>query len=659
MSSKYFYLLLLFSYLTYQNLYGQAKYVDSLKRLYRENMPDTAKVNIYNRIFFHYIFYRLDSAYIYSNQTYILAKKIDYPLGLSMYYNNLSIVNRLEGEYEEGMANLLLALKINEKIGHELGVGNNYVNLGLVYATQRKYQDALHYYKKGLSIKKRFRDKVGVSYCLRDMADAYLGLKDYKEAEKLLIEVINLDARPLLTFGAIKSLGILAYQKKDYKKATEYLENSIEGLKKHDVFNLPIVYTYLGRIATETQQREKALEFYQKALELATEYKNVEEIKNIYWEFYLYYEQKNDLKNALSFLKLYNTKEDSLHNHNTTEKITRIGNNYAIKKQQEKINAFEIEKKNTAEKNQMFVIFSTLTILGIFTTLVVVWNKNKNKKKFIKVLQMQKNIVEERNEEVNQQREEIIALNDSLSQKVDERTKELQFAIESLVKRNEDLAQFSYIVSHNMRAPIATILGLLSIVEDEKIASPVNQHVMLHLEKTALAFDALIKDLDNILTIRDNSNNTKEVVIWSNLWYEIEKTFQKEIQINKITINRSFKVKIVHAHRGYLQNILSNLLQNAIKFRDEQRYLEIDVMTYEENNLIYFVMQDSGIGIDLSKVDEYKIFGLYQRMHTHVEGKGLGLYLVKTQIEAMNGSISIESELNVGTKITFSLPKIT
>lgn len=647
----------LFFYTVLTQMYGQQRYVDSLKRLYKEEMLDTTKVNLYNRIFFHYIFYKLDSAYLYANQTYILAKKIDYQLGLSMYYNNLSIINRLEGEYEEAVANVLKALVINEKIKHELGIGNNYVNMGLIYATQRKFREALNYYEKGLKIKRKFKDRTGITYCLNDMADAYLGLKEYDKAEQFLIEVINMNTRPLLTFGAMKSLGIIAYQKGNYEKATAYLESSIKGLEKHDVFRLPISYTYLGRIAIKTQKYQEAINLFKKSLMLAKEYKNAEEIKNIYWELYLYYEQKQDLKNALDFLKLYSTKKDSLYNHITSEKINRLNNNYALKKQQEKINTFEIEKKNTAERNRIFIIFSIIIILGVSITLAIVLIKNKNKKELIKILKTQKLVVEERNEEVNQQREEIISLNDSLSQKVDERTKELQFAIESLVKRNEDLAQFSYIVSHNMRAPIATILGLLSIVEQEQILSLINKHVMAHLEKTALAFDTLIKDLDNILTIRENQNKIKEVVIWSNLWYDTEKVFQKEIQQNKAIIKTDFKTKTITTYKDYLQNILIHLLQNSIKFRDEERYLQINVSSYEDKNNVYFAIQDTGMGIDLSKVDDYKIFGLYQRMHTHVDGKGLGLYLVKTQIETMNGNISITSKINEGTTITFSLPK--
>jgi signal transduction histidine kinase len=93
---------------------------------------------------------------------------------------------------------------------------------------------------------------------------------------------------------------------------------------------------------------------------------------------------------------------------------------------------------------------------------------------------------------------------------------------------------------------------------------------------------------------------------------------------------------------------LYNLISNAIKYRDPDRSPVIDIKTEKLADEIRLTVSDNGLGIDTS-VHRDKLFTLYSRFHTHLEGKGLGLYLVKTQITAMGGRIEIESEVNKGS----------
>jgi signal transduction histidine kinase len=107
--------------------------------------------------------------------------------------------------------------------------------------------------------------------------------------------------------------------------------------------------------------------------------------------------------------------------------------------------------------------------------------------------------------------------------------------------------------------------------------------------------------------------------------------------------------------RSYVQSILFNLLTNAIKYRSPHRPLEIEVFSYQEGNFICLGVQDNGLGIDLEKYQD-KLFGMYKRFHQHIDGKGLGLHLVKTQIEALGGSIAVESAKGEGTTFKVMFP---
>jgi signal transduction histidine kinase len=107
--------------------------------------------------------------------------------------------------------------------------------------------------------------------------------------------------------------------------------------------------------------------------------------------------------------------------------------------------------------------------------------------------------------------------------------------------------------------------------------------------------------------------------------------------------------------RSYVQSILYNLVSNAIKYRSPDRPLQIDVHTFPEGGFICLEVKDNGLGIDLEK-NQQKMFGMYKRFHKQIPGKGLGLHLVKTQIEAVGGSIAVESEKGKGTTFKVLFP---
>ena len=100
-----------------------------------------------------------------------------------------------------------------------------------------------------------------------------------------------------------------------------------------------------------------------------------------------------------------------------------------------------------------------------------------------------------------------------------------------------------------------------------------------------------------------------------------------------------------------MESILLNLISNAIKYRSTERKLKISIKALAKENYVNLEIEDNGIGIDLTKNND-KIFGLYQRFHNYPDSKGLGLYLVKSQVEAMGGTIEVESFVNKGTKFT-------
>lgn len=264
----------------------------------------------------------------------------------------------------------------------------------------------------------------------------------------------------------------------------------------------------------------------------------------------------------------------------------------------------------------------------------------------------------EKDEDLKQQREEFEALHNDLESKINERTMELQSAAENLLQRNKDLEEFSYIVSHNLRAPVANMLGLASLFKRTELSQEQHKELIPHLEDSAKKLDTTIRDLNEVLSIRNSAMKSREHIDVAETFNFIKKGLRNEIQENKVEIQTDFsETPALYTVKGYIESILYNLLSNAIKYRSPDRPPQVSLRTYAEEEYDCLTVTDNGLGIDLKASDTYKIFGLYQRMHTHTEGKGFGLYLVQTQVESLNGKIEVESKIGKGTTFKVYLKK--
>jgi signal transduction histidine kinase len=106
--------------------------------------------------------------------------------------------------------------------------------------------------------------------------------------------------------------------------------------------------------------------------------------------------------------------------------------------------------------------------------------------------------------------------------------------------------------------------------------------------------------------------------------------------------------------KSYLHSIFFNLISNSIKYRRHDVKPVIEIVSSKKENGIELLFRDNGLGIDMARKGE-EIFGLYKRFHPHIEGKGVGLYMVKTQVETLGGRISLTSEVNKGTEFKILL----
>lgn len=257
---------------------------------------------------------------------------------------------------------------------------------------------------------------------------------------------------------------------------------------------------------------------------------------------------------------------------------------------------------------------------------------------------------------IEEQRNLLFAQNKSLSTELVEKNKELTETNNELIKHNNELRQFSYTVSHNLRGPVASLMGLMKLFQPEHLTAG-NQEIFQHIGSSTQRLDNIIKDLGKIIDIRHDIFQIRQQI---NLEHEIEEilgVLGREIESNSISIDINLsRGALLYSVRPMVHSILYNLISNAIKYRSSDRKPTITIETEEDEKFYVLKVSDNGLGIDLNR-DRDNMFKLYKRFHHHTEGKGLGLYLVKLQAEALGGSISVESEVNRYTTFTVKLKK--
>ena len=273
-------------------------------------------------------------------------------------------------------------------------------------------------------------------------------------------------------------------------------------------------------------------------------------------------------------------------------------------------------------------------------------SQNEELRMHQETLSLQNKQLQEAQQTIREQSEKIHSMNDHLKIEVDNRTQELQKTNQELIEQNNQLEQFAFIAAHNLRAPLTRVLGLANLLQ-MGVSEQDKKEALDKLVSSTHDLDQVVKDLNAILNIKRHTGNFSEVDLNESLM-RTRRILEKEIEDTQTKIIHNFtEADRVYAIAPYVESILYNLISNAIKYRDPARQPLIAIKTTHENDSVCLAVMDNGLGIDLQKYKQ-SMFNLYKRFHLHVEGKGLGLYLVKTQIEALGGRVEVSSAPNEG-----------
>ncbi|WP_062053637.1 ATP-binding protein [Aquimarina longa] len=236
-------------------------------------------------------------------------------------------------------------------------------------------------------------------------------------------------------------------------------------------------------------------------------------------------------------------------------------------------------------------------------------------------------------------------------QDIDEiKRKELRLrkSIDIIASQNSRLFNFAHIVSHNLRSHTSNLSLLVQLIEDidnieEKIA------FIKDVKQISCSLNTTIEHLNEIVAIHTNKSQKKKPVKFQDAYNLVVNGIGQMIVMSNAQINVDFKnLNTINYIPAYLESILLNLITNAIKYKHPDRDPILEIKTYCLDDNEYLRISDNGRGIDM-KLFKDKIFGMYKTFHYNEDAVGIGLFLTKNQVESLDGKITVESEVNVGT----------
>jgi len=489
----------------------------------------------------------------------------------------------------------------------------NTINLlGLTYRKKKQYEKAIFYFEKGIQKAKQYKDTVWIGILEGNIGDTYNDQGLYSIAKPYLAKDVEISLRY-----------------KEYSNAAISIMRMGEGdLKENNLKNALKLFDSALKIIQKDPHYVTALDNEKYML-----FRNLSEVC----------EKLNYLDKALFYQKEAYRFRDSLQKKKKDLEIKKMFINFDFNQKVQIIN--ERNKEREAGQRKITLLAGIITsLLAIIAT--ILFNFFYRQKKLNQHIQRQNAIIEE--------------YNNQLEQQVLERTAQLQQKNQELLNFNQQLEGFAYIIAHNLRAPVASMLGLKMIFNDATFDTPDNRYIIEKMFESASKLEETINDLNLILKVRRTIDEIKEQISIAN---EVKKALfalRDDIQKSGIVIKNEIPENIfIFGIKPYVESIFFNLISNGIKYRDTQKEQSFIILRGIENeNNVQIEVEDNGLGMDISKGTD-KIFGLYKRLTTDmsIEGKGIGLYLVKTQIEVMGGSIFVESEPYKGTKFILQFPK--
>lgn len=669
------------------NFFAQSRKLDSLNYKLSQTNSDSLKVRILKDISWEYLNNRSNDsiAEMYIDSVYNLSIKTNLKWGIVLSKYQYGVLERQRGNYDKaleyfeeyiqfskesnnnrGVADGLYQkaiilddkgsldeslkiyyeiLDIYENVEDTFGEATTLNAIGEALKKTKKLDEALNHYNKALEIFKQLGDKTEMANCNYNIGDTHLLLKDYHKALEFFNKALLLDRATGGKWGMAydyESLGKVFSLQGNYEKALSYHQKALslrEELNQRR--ELSMSYFEIGKNYFKLKAFNQAEEFLIKSLEISEEIGDKEKSKDNYTILSQLYTDKENFKKALEYSTKLIVVKDTLYNETKSKQIEELQEKFNSEKKQDEITALErdaeIQKLRLEQQTTFRNIMIAIAIATIFLSFIL-FNRYKSNQKA-----------------KQEEKEKIRQIQDA--EKKTELEKQRVAELEKIDKlKDEFLAN----TSHELRTPLNGIIGLTESLKDG-VAGNLSAKAIENLDMIANSGKRLSNLVNDILDFsklknKDLTLSFQPVDIYAvtNLVLKVSESIYKEKElrlVNSIPKN----ILLVKADENRLQQILYNLIGNAIKFTEKGK---VEINAIEDGEDLKILISDTGIGISEDKFDD--IFKSFEQVDGSTEreygGTGLGLSVSKQLVELHGGVIKVKSEIDKGSTFSFTLP---
>jgi signal transduction histidine kinase len=562
--------------------------------------------------------------------------------------NALALSYTFIADYDKALEVNFQALVIREREGNKREISFTLNNIGLVYFKLGNHEMALQYYNRALEMRLQANDSYDLDRTFINIGLCYNQLSNFVEAERYINKGLALcegNCQDEIKIEGEYGLGVSYYARGDYSKALEHFEASYELSKKisNQRFRSENLI-YKSRIFLAENKLNEAIQtlIECEGIAAASDYNEV--LIDAYKEFSNVYKKLNSFEKSSDYQSRYISLKDSIYSSQLIDRIAKIQTQY-----EERENIKTIASKEEVINRQRTLNIA-IAIIAILATLLifVLYRSNRVKKKVNAALSEAKAIIEDQNKQ-------LLSSNIHLDQELKERNIDLEKANDSLRHVNDELDNFIYKTSHDIRGPLASLRGVCNVALLD-VLDPVALNYLRKLDVTAEKLNTILTRLLIVNQINNSVLGSERVdfhgIITDVLLLEKKKGLPPALSVRKkIEDDIDF-----HSDREFVRIIFENLIDNAIKFYNDAKGIDpfVDITVSKADHHINISVVDNGIGI--RQVNPDKIFQMFSRASERSETGGIGLYITKTAVEKLSGTIELKATPEGYTEFYILLP---
>jgi signal transduction histidine kinase len=585
-----------------------------------------------------------------------IAKRNNYREDYKVILNNLAMGYAIQAEYDKALEIHFKTLVLREEDKDKAEISISLNNIGFVYFKLKNYERAIEYFNRALTLKKEVGDTYDLDRLLINIGLSNIHLKNFTEAQARINEGLSIcgsNCDRQITIEGQFGLGVCQYNLKDLDLASTHFKKSLliaEEInnERFQAENL----IYMARISIKQHEETGAISHLKRAekISLSSGYNQL--LMDAYKEFSNLYRLSNNFQEASIYQDRYIDLKDSLIGEELVKNIAKIQTNF---EERENLNTIKLKEEDLVRQRNLNIAIGIIAVLAGLLVFVL-YRSNAITRKVNSALSDAKAIIETQNHRLQN-------INRELDAKVKEKTADLVKANEdldkankSLIRVNDELDNFIYKTSHDIRGPLASLKGICSVALMD-VKDPL---ALDYLNKLDVSSGRLNVILTRLLIVNQINHAIvgREPIDFNGIIDDVLLLERKKGLPSRLEIRREIDKNISFlSDKDLVRIILENLIDNSIKFYNDsdrtQPFVHIRISLLDDKDVIVSVI-DNGIGIAEAKPD--KIFQMFSRASERSGTGGIGLYLSKLATEKLGGQINLRSTPEGHTEFFVSFP---